>query len=355
MASTKQWTDPRYQEPTDIPPLKPETLAKVRPRPDVDKTEMDASGAFVRQTNLFTTGFGPGKNPVEKGRYRLIWAKGCNWSNRIAIVRELLGLEDAISINMVNMVSRQPVYGWEFVYDQDHTDPVLGVQLLSELYENTLPGFRGRATVPSLVDVTTKTVANNDYHHLTNYLEVDFKDLQKPNAPDLYPEELREEIDSLNWWLFDNVNNGVYRAQFARSISAYDEAIESFYAALEQLDQRLADRRFLLGDYVTDSDVRLYTTLARLDIAYAQNLGPLPKRLVDFPNLWPYARDLYQIPAFKHNTYFRDFGRPQGRTVGGDFTSYYARFIDEIDFEGLWGAAPGRAKLSGDPANKFKI
>jgi putative glutathione S-transferase len=205
------------------------------------------------------------------------------------------------------------------------------------------------------VDVTTKTVANNDYHHLTNYLEVDFKDLQKPNAPDLYPEELREEIDSLNWWLFDNVNNGVYRAQFARSISAYDEAIESFYAALEQLDQRLADRRFLLGDYVTDSDVRLYTTLARLDIAYAQNLGPLPKRLVDFPNLWPYARDLYQIPAFKHNTYFRDFGRPQGRTVGGDFTSYYARFIDEIDFEGLWGAAPGRAKLSGDPANKFKI
>lgn len=348
-ASTRRWTDPRFEEPALIAPLKAETIAKVRPRPIVKDTEVSETGAFVRQKNLFTTGFGEGKNPVEKGRYRLIWAKGCNWSNRASIVRELLGLEDAISVNLVNFDKNSEInYGWEFIYDEDSTDPVLGTQLLSELYENTLPGFTGRATVPSLIDITTKTVANNDYHRLTNYFEVDFKEFHKAGAPDLYPEEQREEIDRLNDWLFDNVNNGIYKVQFSESYIAYQEAFNAFYAALDQLDEKLSTRRFLLGNYITDSDVRLYTTLARLDIGYSQNLGPVRRRLVDYPNLWPYVRDLYQIPAFKHNTYFRDFGASHR---GNDF---YAKFVPEIDFEAIYGEPARREHLSTDPANKFR-
>ena len=120
-------------------------------------------------------------------------------------------------------------------------------------------------------------------------------------------EELRDKIDQMNKWLFDNVNNAVYRASFARSKEAHWDAFNAFYAALDLLEERLSKRRFLFGDYITDADVRLYVTLSRLDIRYTHQLGHTKKRLIDYPNLWGYARDLYQIPAFAHNTYFHDF------------------------------------------------
>ena len=350
-----QIVEGKYPEPTEVLPVTEEEVAGIRPRPSVLVKEQDSGGNFIRQDNLFNTPFGQGGNPVEKGRYRLIWAKGCNWSNRVSIVRELLGLEDVISVNLVGGTRADVDYGWEFIYDEGHRDPVLGVRFLSELYENTLPGFPGRATVPSLVDVTTKTVANNDYHHLTNYLEVDFAPFHKPGAPNLYPEELREEIDKLNVWLFHNINNGVYKIQFATSYRAYQNAYDSFYAALDILEKRLSEKRFLFGDYVTDSDVRLYVTLARLDTAYGQNLGPMKGRLVDYPNLWGYARDLWQIPAFQNNTYFYDFSRsfsPVSKGKGS-FRTFTDRFLDEIDFDALWGSPHGRQGKSSDPANKF--
>ena len=151
------------------------------------------------------------------------------------------------------------------------------------------------------------------------------------------------------------LNNGVYKATFARSKEAYWDAYNSFYAAMDILEKRLENQRFLFGDYVTDSDVRLYVTLARLDIRYTWQLGHTKHRLIDYPNLWGYARDLYQIPAFRNNTYFKDFANPNNKKVGAlFFESFNARFLDEINFDAYWGAPHNRAHLSSDPGNKFK-
>lgn len=325
----------------------------VRPRPQEIKEEIDERGAFVRQPNHFRTPFGDGKGQLkaETGRYRLLWAKGCHWSNRAAIVRELLGLEDAISVNIVGHSGESNKYGWGFPNDPNHEDPVLGIKFLSEVYKNADPEYTGRCTVPSFVDVTTKKVVNNDYHRLTNYLEVAFRPFQAEDAPDLYPEELRKEIDDFNDWLFPNINNAHYRMAFCQSIEAYQEAFEDFYAAMDLLEERLSKNRFLFGDYVTDSDVRFFVTLARFDTHYYRNLGPLKKRVVDYENIWAYARDLYEIPAFKNNTYFRDFAKAGGKDKL--FASFNARFADQIDYEGFWLTPQDRKKLSKTPEEKF--
>lgn len=152
---------------------------KIRVRPQEVVSEIDENGYFVRQPNHFTEGFGEGKNPVEKGRYHLVWAKLCHWSNRASIVRELLGLEDAISVNMVDHAKHEKNLGWEFVYDKDHIDPVLGIQFLSEAYYKADDDYTGRTTVPALIDTKTGKVVNNDYTWLTNYFEVDFKPFHK--------------------------------------------------------------------------------------------------------------------------------------------------------------------------------
>ncbi|WP_439235105.1 glutathione S-transferase C-terminal domain-containing protein [Lonepinella koalarum] len=328
-----------------------------RYRPSEIENEVDEKGYFHRQKNRFTASFGESanQNPIESGRYRLIWAETCHWSNRAAIVIELLGLEKAISVNKVGInsgFSREKSLGWEFIYDENHQDPVLGVQYLSELYYNADPNYQGRPTVPALVDITTKKVVNNDYTWLTNYLERDFKAFHKAHAPDLYPEHLRQQIDEFNNFLFDNVNNAVYKAMFAQSIDAYNDAYNSLYCALDLIEQRLETKRFLFGDFVTDADIRLFVTLARFDAGYAKNLGPLRNRIVDFKNIWGYARDLYEIPAFKHNTYFKTFAKKQGDR-SGVFIDYYTRFWDKIDYEALWSEPHQRQTLSQTPDEKF--
>lgn len=325
----------------------------VLPRPQEIKNEIDGRGAFVRQPNRFTTPFGKGENELkaEAGKYHLFWAKGCHWSNRASIVRELLGLEDAISISIVTHTGETNKYGWGFSDQQDRTDATTKLKFLNEAYLNADPDYRGRSTVPALVDKETLKVVNNDYHRLTNYLEVNFREFQAKDAPDLYPQELREEIDLFNDWLFPNINNAHYRMAFCQSLVAYDEAYADFFSAMEKLDKRLETRRFLFGDYVTDSDVRFYVTLARWDSYYYKNLGPQEKRMVDFKNIWAYARDLYEIPAFKNNTYFRDFSREPKKP--GIFNSYNARFVDQIDYDAIWSAPQTRRFLSRTPEEKF--
>lgn len=330
----------------------------IRVRPIETVCELDEYGNFHRQPNHFTKGFKEGENPVEEDRYILFWAKGCHWSNRASITRELLGLEDTIKVEIVGWGDKdygKPL-GWEFANSPHHINAETGAQFLSELYYNADPAYEGRATVPALVDYKTKKVVNNDYHKLTNYLEVDFKPFHKKGAPDLYPVELREKIDKLNWWLFENVNNAVYRALFAQTLQAFSDAYETFFAGLEAMDQRLEHNRFLFGDYVTDSDIRLFVTLARFDVSYSSNIGPCKQRLVDYKNLWPYARDLYQIPAFYHNTFFQDFAA-SSRKVGDQKSewksTYYDIVIPNTDFDTIWKTPTGREGLSKDPSNKF--
>lgn len=180
---------------------------QIRVRPTESGQEIDEYGNFHRQPNHFTKGFGEGENPVEADRYILFWGKGCNWSNRASIARELLGLDKAIKVEIVDWGDYEKPLGWEFVNSPDHINKETGAQFLSELYYNADDDYEGRTTVPALVDYKEKKVVNNDYHHLTNHFETAFKPLHKKGAPDLYPEELREEIDKLNVWLFENVNN----------------------------------------------------------------------------------------------------------------------------------------------------
>lgn len=271
------------------------------------KSRYDKAGRYVRQKIRFRTPFGDGdgKLPVEAGRYRLIWAPVCPWAHRSVIVRKLLGLEDVISLGTLDPKRPEDNKGdWAFTLDDGNVDPVLGVHYLNELYNNADPAYAGRATVPSLVDVTTKQVVNNDYFNLTLYFETEWKKFHKTDAPDLYPKELREEIDALNEIIYHEVNNGVYKAGFAKSQEAYDEAYDTVFKRLDWLEERLAHQRYLFGDKITESDVRLYVTLARFDAAYYNAFRVNRNRLRDYKNLWAYARDLYSIPAFGETTDF---------------------------------------------------
>jgi putative glutathione S-transferase len=312
--------------------------------PELTK-EVGEGGRFVRQKNRFTTPFGsgPGELPVEAGRYRLLWAPICPWAHRSVIVRRLLGLEQAISLGTAHPV-RTP-QGWEFSLDPGGRDPVLGIRFLNELYAQTDQGYDGRATVPTVADVKLHKVVNNDYFRLTNYLETAWKPFHRVGAPDLYPEDLREKIDALNQVLFDEVNNGVYKCGFARSQEAYEESFDTLFARLDELELRLAGGRYLFGERLTDSDVRFYVTLARFDAAYYGAFKTNLRRIVDYPNLWAYARDLYQTYGFGDTTNFEAI--KQGYYGGATRNEF--GIIPKGPDARLWLTPHGRGRLGGVP------
>lgn len=334
---------------------------KIRVRPKETVSEIDKNGYFRRQPNHFTTPFGDGENDLKaegNKRYRLVWAKLCHWSNRAAIVRELEGLEDQISVNMVEHAPHEKNLGWEYVYNENNIDPVLGDQFLSEAYYRADDDYQGRTTVPALIDTTTGKVVNNDYNWLTTYFEVNFRPWHKKGAPELYPVELREEIDKMNLWLFDNINNAVYRSSFSRSNEGHFDGVNTFYAAMDRLEKRLETNRFIFGDYVTDSDIRLYVTLARLDIRYTTQLGETKRPLYTYKNLWGYAKELWEIPAFAHH---RDFaaiirqGRIEGEEDGFRASTHYDLALPKIDWDAQWKVSTERAYLSSDPTHPIYL
>ncbi|MGH3877734.1 MAG: glutathione S-transferase family protein [Actinophytocola sp.] len=261
--------------------------------------ETPTRGEFVRQANRFTdriTADGSSGWRAEPGRYRLVVSLACPWAHRSIIVRRLLRLEGAISLAVVDPIRDEK--GWRFTLDEGGRDPVLGIEYLSEAYLATDPGFEGRFTVPAIVDVESGKVVTNDYPRITLDLSTEWRDHQSPDAPDLYPEALREEIDAVVEPIFRNVNNGVYRAGFASSQEAYDEAFDALFAELDRLTQRLANQRYLVGDRITEADIRLFTTLVRFDAVYHGHFKCNRHKLTELPVLWAYARDLYQTPGF---------------------------------------------------------
>ncbi len=234
--------------------------------------------------------------PVEAGRYRLVAARACPWANRAIIVRRLLGLEDAISLGLPGPTHDER--SWTFDLDPDGRDPVLGIERLQEAYLTRDPDYPRGITVPALVDVTTGAVVTNDFAQITLDLSTQWTAHHRAGAPDLYPEHRRAEIDDVARHVYTEVNNGVYRCGFAGTQDAYDEAYTRLWAALDQLEERLTAQRYLVGDTITEADVRLFTTLVRFDAVYHGHFKCNRNRLTEMPALWAYARDLFRTPGF---------------------------------------------------------
>lgn len=234
--------------------------------------------------------------PVEPGRYRLIVAKACPWANRAIIVRRLLGLEDVISIGYCGPT--HDARSWTFDLDPGGRDPVLGIERLQEAYFKRFPDYPRGITVPAMVDVPTGQVVTNDFPWITHDLATEWTEHHREGAPDLWPADLRDEMDDVMKRIFTEINNGVYRCGFAGTQEAYDSAYERLWAAMDWLEERLADRRYLMGDSITEADVRLFTTLARFDAVYHGHFKCNRQKLTEMPVLWAYARDLFQTPGF---------------------------------------------------------
>ncbi|MEU2165255.1 glutathione S-transferase C-terminal domain-containing protein [Streptomyces sp. NPDC019208] len=308
---------------------------------------VNPGGEYARDSRYITTRItadGREGFPVEAGRYRLVVSRACPWASRAVIVRRLLGLERALPMAIAGPTHDER--SWTFDLDPDGRDPVLGIERLQEAYLALDPGYDRGVTVPAIVDVTTGKVVTNDFARITIDMSLEWASHHRAGAPALYPAALRPEIDAVNEVVYKDVNNGVYRAGFAGSQKAYDAAYERLFSRLDWLSDRLEGSRYLVGDTVTEADVRLFTTLVRFDAVYHGHFKCNRRKLSEMPVLWAYARDLFQTPGF-------------GDTVDFDHIKrhYYVVHRD-INPTGIvpdgpdlsnWLAPHGRAALGGTP------
>ncbi len=264
-------------------------------------------GRFVRQQSQFRhwiTQEGKDGFKAEANRYHLYVSYACPWAHRTLIFRAIKGLEDMISISVVHWFMGE--YGWTFESGEGViTDPIHQANYLYEVYTKADQKYTGRVTVPILWDKKTNTIVNNESSEIIRMFNSEFDHLgAKPG--DYYPEGLRDEIDQVNDRIYNTVNNGVYKAGFATTQDAYEEAFNPLFETLDWIEERLSHSRYLMGDQLTEADWRLFTTLVRFDAVYVGHFKCNKKRIVDYPNLWGYVRELYQFPQvaeivnFKH-------------------------------------------------------
>ena len=264
-----------------------------------DGSYVSSSGDFDRDSNYLTTRItadGRDGFPVEPDRYRLVVSRACPWANRAVIVRRLLGLEPVLSMGICGPTHDER--SWTFDLDPGGRDPVLGIERLQEAFLARDPDYSRGITVPAIVDVPTGEVVTNDFAQMTLDLSTEWTAYHREGAPDLYPVPLRDEIDEVAEGIYVDVNDGVYRCGFAGSQESYDRAYAALFARLDELENRLSSQRFLVGDTITEADVRLFTTLARFDAVYHGHFKCNRQKLIEFPALWAYARDLFQTPGF---------------------------------------------------------
>lgn len=267
--------------------------------------KLPTSGEFTRDTNYIPTRItrdGRDGYPIEPGRYRLVAARACPWASRAVIIRRLLGLENAISLAMCGPTHDRR--SWTFDLDPGGVDPVLGYERLQQAYFARFPDYDRGITVPAIVDVSSKAVVTNDYKQMTLDFSTEWQEFHRRGAPDLYPEPLRSEMDEVMELVYQDVNNGVYRCGFAASQEAYDAAYDRLFDRLDWLTERLRGQRYLMGDTITEADVRLFTTLARFDTVYHNHFKCNRNKLSELPVLWAYARDMFQTPGFGDTTDF---------------------------------------------------
>lgn len=260
---------------------------------------MSDKGEYRRDQNYIPdriTADGRDGWPVEAGRYRLVVARACPWANRAVIVRRLLGLEPVLSMGIAGPVHDER--SWSFDLDPGGRDPVLGIERLQEAFFKRDPEYPRGITVPAFVDIPSGQVVTNDFAQMTLDMSTEWVAYHREGAPELYPEKLRDEIDDVAQKVFTDVNNAVYQCGFARSQEAYEHAYHKLFNRLDWLSERLANQRYLVGDTITEADVRLFTTLVRFDAVYHGHFKCNRQKLTELPVLWAYTRDLFQTPGF---------------------------------------------------------
>ena len=262
---------------------------------DEDLRRVDPKGEFKRAESPFRNWVGDesGQFPAELDRYHLFINSGCPWAYRTLLYRSLKEAEHVFSVSFTEPAAGPE--GWTF---GQAPDALLGAKHIHDVYTAADTGFTGRCTVPVLWDKQQRTIVNNESSEIIRMMNSAFDALPGVRADlDYYPADLAEEIDALNETIYENVNNGVYRVGFAGTQSAYDAAFDRLFENLDQLDTRLGSQRFLCGERVTEADWRLFATLIRFDMAYHGQFKCNLRRIADYPNLWPYTRDLYQHPG----------------------------------------------------------
>lgn len=281
---------------------------------------------------------------VEPGRYRLIVARACPWAHRTVISRRLLGLEESISMGIAGPVHDEN--SWTFDLDEGGVDPVLKIPRLKDAYEARPDGYKPGVTVPALVDLNSGQVVTNDFRQITEDFATQWTAFHRDGAPDLYPEDLREEIDEVQQLIYDDVNNGVYRCGFAGQQSSYERAYRRLFARLDWVSDRLSTRRYLVGDHLTEADIRLWTTLVRFDAAYHGHFKTNRSKLTEMPVLWAYARDLFQTPGFGDTVDFQQI-KDHYYIVHADINP--TQVVPAGPLVSGWLTEHGRAELGGSP------
>ena len=269
-------------------------------------------GRFIRQESQFRNWItadgsagpsGEGGFKAEPGRYHLYVALACPWANRALIMRKLKGLEEMISVSVVNPLMAEN--GWTFEPEEGVIpDPVIDAKFLYELYTHVEPEYSGRVTVPVLYDLKQNKIVNNESAEIMRILNSAFDEIGAKEG-DYYPEELRSEIDAINEKVYHSVNNGVYKAGFATKQEVYQEEVAKLFDALDELEERLGKNRYLVGDQITEADWRLFTTLIRFDSVYYGHFKCNIKRITDYKNLWRYTRELYNWPGIAETINFK--------------------------------------------------
>jgi glutathionyl-hydroquinone reductase len=295
------------------------------------------SGRFSRPSATFrewVSDDGSTPYPAVAGRYHLYVSWACPWAHRTIIGRMLKGLEDVIGLSVVDPIRDER--GWAFT-GGEYTDPVNGFRLLGQAYAANDPDYDDRLSVPVLWDKETHRIVNNESADILRMFTTAFDGLATREF-DLWPEPHRDEIDTLNRRLYEDVNNAVYAAGFSRDQEDYDGIVRTMFATLDAVDARLGERRFLFGDAPVETDWRLFTTLVRFDAVYNIHFKCSLRRVVDYPNLWPYARSLYQWPGVAETVRFDDIRRHYYLTHGSINPSGIVAVAPDED----WSAPPGR-------------
>ncbi len=305
------------------------------------------TGSFDRDMNYIPdriTADGRDGWPVEPGRYRLVAAHACPWANRSVITRRLLGLEDALSLGMTGPLHDES--SWKFHLDPGGVDPVLGIEKLQEAFLNRYPDYPRGITVPAIVEVASKQVVTNEFQQIEFDLATEWSAHHRPGAPDLWPERHRDEIEEVSAVIFEDVNNGVYRCGFAGAQGPYEAAYDALFSRLDWLSERLSTQRFLVGDTITQADIRLWTTLARFDAVYHGHFKCNRNKLTEMPVLWAYARDLWQMPGFGESI---DFEQIKSHYYEVHLGINPTGVVPKGPAEPGWDSAHGREQLGGRP------